>query len=68
MGFGVGDDVRWKWGSGYGDGTIIERYTDRVSKTLQGSEITRNATADAPAFLIEQDDGDRVLKSESELQ
>ncbi|MGB5643454.1 MAG: DUF2945 domain-containing protein, partial [Gammaproteobacteria bacterium] len=37
------------------------------SKTLKGSEIVRNADADNPAYLIEQDDGDQVLKSDSEL-
>lgn len=29
--------------------------------------MTRNADADNPAYLIEQDDGSQVLKSESEL-
>ena len=45
-----------------------EVFTERVSRTIKGSEITRNATEDDPAYLIEQDDGDRVLKSHSELR
>jgi hypothetical protein len=38
-----------------------------VSRTIARSEITRNASEEEPAYLIEQDDGDHVLKSASEL-
>ena len=55
-------------GSGTGQGKVREVFTERVSRTIRGSEITRNATDDDPAYLIEQDDGDRVLKSHSELR
>jgi hypothetical protein len=48
-------------------GQIREVFTERVSRTSKG-EVTRNATHDDPAYLIEQDDGDRVLKSHSELR
>jgi len=43
-------------------------FTERVSRTIKGNEVTRNATEDDPAYLIEQDDGDQVLKSHSELR
>ena len=64
---GVGDTVEWNWGSGTGTGEATERFTDKVTRTIEGSEITRNATDDEPAFLIEQDDGSEVLKSVTEL-
>ncbi|RJS95221.1 DUF2945 domain-containing protein [Salinisphaera sp. Q1T1-3] len=64
----TGETARWNWGDGEGSGRIVQVYTERVSKTLQGSEITRNGTEDNPAYLIEQDDGDRVLKLGSELK
>lgn len=64
----VGENARWDWGGGEGTGKIKQIYTDRVSKTLQGSEITRNGSDDNPAYLIEQDDGDQVLKLDSELK
>lgn len=64
----VGDKVKWKWGSGFGEGSIVERFTDDVTRTIDGTEVTRNATCDTPAYLIEQDDGAGVLKSHSELQ
>lgn len=63
----VGDTVEWNWGSGTGTGTVTERFTERVTRTIDGNEVTRDASTDDPAFLIEQDDGDRVLKSSSEL-
>ncbi len=64
----IGDTVRWKWGSGHASGTVRERFTDKVTRTIKGSEITRNASNDEPAYLIEQDDGDEVLKSGSEIE
>lgn len=67
-GYSVGDDVKWKWGDGYGRGTVKERFTSKVSRSIDGTEVTRNASDDDPAYLIEQDDGDRVLKSHSELE
>ncbi len=65
--FHIGDDVEWDWGNGTGTGTITKRYTQKITRTLQGSEVTRNASEDEPAYLIEQDDGDEVLKSSTEL-
>lgn len=63
----VGDKVEWSWGNGTGSGEVVERFTDDVTRTIKGSEITRKADEDCPAYLIEQDDGDRVLKSHSEV-
>lgn len=63
----IGDKVSWNWGSGTGTGKVTERFTEPVTRTIEGSEIKRNASEDEPAYLIEQDDGGRVLKSASEL-
>ncbi|MEO1552139.1 MAG: DUF2945 domain-containing protein [Pseudomonadota bacterium] len=63
----TGDRVSWSWGNGTGEGKVVERYTSTVTKTIKGSEITRNAREDEPAFLIRQDDGDEVLKSITEV-
>ena len=62
-----GDAVEWDWGDGTGTGTVQESFTDKATRTIKGTEVTRDADDDDPAYLIEQDDGDRVLKSESEL-
>jgi hypothetical protein len=65
--FSKGDEVEWNWGGGTGTGKVTEVFTDRVERKIDGSEIVRNADEDNPAYMIEQEDGDRVLKSESEL-
>ncbi len=67
MSLSTGDRVAWSWGNGTGTGTIKQIYTDTVTKTIKGTDVTRNATNDDPAYLIEQEDGDRVLKSSSEV-
>lgn len=66
--FRTGQHVRWNWGSGTGTGRIDERFERDVTRTLKGSEITRNGDSDNPAYLIVQEDGDKVLKLGSELQ
>lgn len=63
-----GTAVKWKWGNGEAKGTVEETYKESVSKTLKGSEVTRNGTENDKALLIQQDDGDRVLKLESEVE
>ena len=65
--FKEGDRVRWNWGGGTGEGTVAKKYTGRVTLKIKGTEVTRNASEDEPAYRIEQDDGDNVLKSGSEL-
>ncbi|MEJ6389458.1 DUF2945 domain-containing protein [Gymnodinialimonas ulvae] len=68
MSFQVGQNVKWDWGNGEGEGKIAERFEDDVSRTIKGTEVSRNASADEPAFLIEQADGDKVLKSCTEIK
>ena len=66
--FNIGDTVEWDWGNGTAGGKITERYTEKVTKTIKDNEVTRKADDDEPAFLIEQDDGDEVLKSITEIR
>lgn len=65
--FQVNQYVQWNYGQGTASGQIKEAFKDKVTRTLQGSEVTRNATDEEPAYLIQQEDGAEVLKSESEL-
>ncbi|KPM14280.1 DUF2945 domain-containing protein [Citromicrobium bathyomarinum] len=60
--------VQWDWGNGTAKGQIKERFEREVTRTLQGSEITRKGSEDDPAYLIKQDDGDEVLKLGSEIE
>lgn len=66
-GYQKGTKVEWSWGNGTGTGKIAERFTDDVTRTIDGTEVTRKASSDEPAYMIKQDDGDRVLKSHSEV-
>ena len=65
--YSKGDKVEWEWGSGSATGEVTEVFTEEVTRTIKGSEITRDASDDEPAYMVEQEDGDRVLKSHSEL-
>jgi hypothetical protein len=62
-----GTEVSWRWGGSTATGTVREIHRSKVTRTLDGSEITRNGSDDDPAYLIEQDDGSRVLKLRSEV-
>ncbi len=66
--FRQGNCVEWNWGPGTGRGRISEIFRENVTRTIKGKRITRRASVGEPAYLIEQDDGDRVLKSHSELR
>lgn len=67
-GFAINTQVEWKWGQGKATGKVRSRYTEKVTKKIKGNEVTREASEQQPAYLIEQDDGDEVLKSHSELE
>ncbi len=62
-----GSKVSWKWGNGEAQGKVIETYTKETTKTIKGSKITRKGEKGNKAILIEQDDGSKVLKLESEV-
>ena len=68
MSYDKGDKVEWDWGNGTGTGKVSETFERSVTRTLKGSEVTRNGSEDDPALLIEQDDGDEVLKLSSEVR
>ncbi|MAN74548.1 MAG: DUF2945 domain-containing protein [Henriciella sp.] len=66
-GYNVGDKVEWDWGNGTGAGTIRQVYTQKRTVKIKGEEVTREASEEEPAYLIEQDDAE-VLKGQSELR
>lgn len=63
-----GSKVKWKWGSGYGHGKIKSAFEKSVTREIDGSEVTRNGSKDDPAYYIEVDDGNNVLKLQSEIE
>ncbi|MBP0439273.1 DUF2945 domain-containing protein [Tianweitania sediminis] len=62
-----GSKVEWNWGGSKAEGEVAEKFTKPVQRTIKGTKVKRNASKDEPAFLVKQEDGDRVLKSGSEL-
>ncbi|TFF27123.1 DUF2945 domain-containing protein [Jiella endophytica] len=66
--FRKGQHVAWSWGNGEGTGQVKDHFKEKVTRTIDGAEVTRNASEDNPAYLIEQEDGGKVLKSETELK
>lgn len=63
-----GTQVKWQWGDGYAKGEVVERHEEKITRTFDGSEVTRNGSSDDPALIIKQDDGDKVLKLKSEVE
>ena len=63
-----GSNVRWSWGNGTAYGQVTDSFTRRVQRTINGSRIVKNGSERCPAYLIEQDDGSRVLKLHSEIE
>jgi hypothetical protein len=62
-----GEKVTWKWGKSTAEGKIKEEFEKPVTKEIKGTEVKRNASKEEPAYLIQQENGSEVLKSESEL-
>ncbi|MDQ2794457.1 MAG: DUF2945 domain-containing protein [Bacteroidota bacterium] len=63
-----GTPVNWKYGTGTATGKIESVHKEPVTRTIKGAEIHRNGSADDPAFVIVQDNGNRVLKLKSEVK
>lgn len=66
--FNEDTQVQWNWGEGTAEGKVVEIFTEPVTRTLKGTDVTRQASEDDPAYLIEQSDGDQVLKAHSEVE
>jgi hypothetical protein len=63
-----GTVVTWKWGRSTASGKVREVHREKVTRRTKGESITRNGSADDPAYVIEQDDGTVVLKLRSEVE
>ncbi len=63
-----GDKVHWNWGKSQAEGTIKEKSEKTIAKKIKGTEVKRKASKEEPAYIIEQQNGTEVVKSESELK
>lgn len=66
--FSNGEKVKWNWGGSSATGKIVKKYTQKRTLKIDGTEVTRDASEDCPSFLIEQEDGSEVFKSQSEIE
>jgi len=63
-----GTQVHWKWGNGTASGKVISTHTETITKTIDGTEVTRHGDQENKALFIEQEDGTKVLKLNSEVR
>lgn len=63
-----GTEVKWKWGTGFGTGKVIETSDKTMKKNLEGTTVTRHGSTSDLALLIEQEDGSQLLKLQSEVE
>ena len=66
--YSEGTKVEWDWGNGTATGKVVEKYTQKRTLKIEGNEVTRDASEENPSYKIEQDDGDLVFKSGSEIR
>lgn len=50
--YAEGDAVKWKWGNGYGHGQVKSRFEEKVSRTIDGTEVVREGSKDNPAYDV----------------
>lgn len=63
-----GDKVHWNRGKSQAEGTIKDKSEKTIIKKIKGTEVKRKAGKEEPAYIIEQQNGTEVVKSESELK
>ena len=62
------DKVKWKWGEGYGHGTVQSVFEKTITRTIDGSDVTRHGSRDNPAYYIVVEDANNVVKLHSEIE
>lgn len=63
----TGSKVKWKWG-GTATGTVKDTFDRRITTTIKGTEVTRNGEPGNKALFIQQENGNEVLRLESEVE
>lgn len=63
-----GTQVKWNHAGHEAVGKVIEVFHQQTTRTIQGNRVTRDASDEQPAYLIEQEDGDQILKSSTEVE
>ena len=64
----VGSRIEYDWWKGSVQWKVIDSYDSEVTKTIDGTRVTRKWETWNKALYIETDSGDTVLKSENEVK
>ncbi|WP_394340883.1 hypervirulence associated TUDOR domain-containing protein [Nonlabens agnitus] len=46
-----GTKVKWEWGNGTAEGTVESTFTKKVTRTIEGNEVTRDGEEGNKAFI-----------------
>jgi hypothetical protein len=65
--FHKGQKVHWTWADDKAHGTVQDKFERRVQRTIKGTKVVRNGSKENPAYLLEQEDGTKLLKLAKEL-
>ncbi len=63
-----GETVHRNWGKSEAEGKVDQKFTEPTTRKIKGTPVKRNASKEEPTYLIEQENGNKVLKSETELK
>ena len=63
-----GTKVQWKWGKGTAEGTVKDTFERDISTTIKGTKVIRKGKPGNKALFIQQENGNEVLKLESEVE
>ena len=63
-----GTKVKWKWGRGIAEGKVKDIFDHEVTTTIKGTKVTRKGNSGNKALFIQQENGNEVLKLESEVE
>lgn len=63
-----GTTVKWNWGRGTGTGKVQNTFDHEVTHTIKGTKVTRKGVPGNKALYIKQENGNEVLKLESEVE
>lgn len=63
-----GTAVKWNWGTGIAYGIVKNTFDHEITHTIKGTKVTRKGKQDNKALFIQQENGNEVLKLESEVE
>lgn len=66
--YGKGESLAWDCEEGVATGKATQRFTGDFKIEINGRTVERQASEQNPVYLIELENGDKILKSEAELR